>query len=43
MWLSLFTVILAIAVGLGFGAVLIESGGESPRRYARKRIRRVRG
>ena len=26
MWISFFTVVLAIAVGLGFGAVIVESG-----------------
>lgn len=39
MWISLFTVVLAIALGLGYGAVLLESNEEKAHRYARKRIR----
>jgi hypothetical protein len=43
MWISLFTVVLATAVGLGLGAVIVESGQKNTRRYARKRVARARG
>jgi hypothetical protein len=43
MWISLFTVVFATAVGLGLGAVFVESGQKNTRRYSRKRVARVRG
>jgi hypothetical protein len=42
MWLQLFTVVLGIALGLGVGAVILESAQKEPRRYARRRIARAR-
>ena len=30
MWISLFTIVLAIALGLGLGAVMLESMRRSP-------------
>lgn len=37
MWISLFTVVLAIALGLGFGAVALESYQEAkPARNLRR-------
>lgn len=41
MWISLFTVVLAIALGCGLGAVIMESEGKNDRRYARKRVARA--
>jgi hypothetical protein len=43
MWISLFTVVFATAVGLGLGAVFVESGQKNTRRYTRKRVARARG
>lgn len=31
MWLSLFSIVVGIAVGLGFGAVVVDSFGEEAR------------
>lgn len=42
MWISLFTVVLAIALGLGLGAVLMDSGEKDARPYARRRAVRAR-
>jgi hypothetical protein len=28
MWLSLFSIVIGIALGLGFGAIIVESHGE---------------
>jgi len=40
MWISLFTVVLAIALGFGLGAVLLEeTEGKSTRHYVRKPVR----
>lgn len=41
MWLSLFTVVIAISIGCGLGAVIMESEARSARRYARKRLARA--
>ncbi len=41
MWISLFTVVLAIALGLGLGAMMLESQGEGARRYGRRRVRHL--
>ncbi len=41
MWISLFTVVLTIALGLGLGAVMLESENKNTRRYARKRVSRA--
>lgn len=35
MWISLFTIVLAIALGLGLGAVMLESYEEEPHRGRR--------
>jgi len=35
MWISLFTIVLTIALGLGFGAVMLESYGEESQRGRR--------
>lgn len=43
MWISLFTVVLAIAIALGYGAVILETGRKNRRRYARRRVARARG
>lgn len=44
MWISLFTIVLAIALSLGIGAVVLEANqNEKTRRYARKRLVRARG
>jgi hypothetical protein len=43
MWISLFTVVVAIAVGLGLGAVIVESGQDNSGRYSRKRVARTHG
>jgi len=43
MWISLFTVVLVIAIAFGYGAMLLDSDRKPPRRYARKRIARARG
>jgi hypothetical protein len=44
MWISLFTIVLAIALSLGIGAVILETNqNEKTRRYARKRLVRSRG
>jgi len=44
MWISLFTIVLAIAIGLGWGALVLESyGEENPRgRRAMRGLRSVR-
>lgn len=43
MWISLFTVVLAISLSLAIGAIILEAGRtEKSRRYARKRLVRVR-
>jgi hypothetical protein len=39
MWISLFTVVLALALGFGIGALMLESQGYGSRRYSRRRIR----
>ncbi|MFZ0846387.1 MAG: hypothetical protein WAM62_11385 [Pseudolabrys sp.] len=39
MWISLFTVVLAISLGLGLGAMTLESYGDNARRYGRRRVR----
>lgn len=31
MWLSLFSIVVGIALGLGFGAIIVESYGEKAR------------
>jgi hypothetical protein len=41
MWISLFTIVLAIALGLGLGAVMLESYGEEPR-HGRRPVRSLR-
>lgn len=41
MWISLFTIVLAIALGLGWGALVLESYGEENRR-GRKAVRGLR-
>ncbi len=41
MWISLFTVVLAIALGFGLGAVMLESSGAGARRYGRRRVRQL--
>ncbi len=41
MWISLFTVVLAIAIGFGLGALMLEYNGEGPRRYERRRVRHL--
>jgi hypothetical protein len=38
MWISLFTVVLAIAFGFGFGAVMLESYGDGATRYGRRPV-----
>jgi hypothetical protein len=39
MWLSLFSVVIAIALGFGLGAVMLESSAAGVRRYGRKPVR----
>jgi hypothetical protein len=39
MWIPLFSVVLAIALGFGLGAMMLASYGEETRRYARKPVR----
>jgi hypothetical protein len=40
MWISLFTVVFTIALGLGMGAILLDgTEGKSTRRYARRSAR----
>jgi hypothetical protein len=41
MWISLFTIVLAIALGLGLGAVMLESYGEE-NQPGRKAVRSLR-
>ncbi len=41
MWISLFVIVLIIALGLAMGAVMLESSGEETRR-GRKAIRGLR-
>ena len=41
MWISLFTIVLAIALGLGWGALVLESYGEENHR-GRKAVRGLR-
>ncbi len=43
MWISLFTVALVIAIGLGTASLFIEANTKAPRRLARRRISRSRG
>lgn len=43
MWISFFTVVLAIALGFGVGAVVLEQNHKDTRRYVRRRVARVRG
>jgi hypothetical protein len=42
MWITLFAVVLAVALGLGIGAVVLESSRKEKRRFVRKRIARGR-
>jgi hypothetical protein len=43
MWLSLFTVALVIALGLGAASILLEMNTKEPRRrYVRRRVTRAR-
>jgi hypothetical protein len=42
MWISLFTVVLAIALGCGLGAVVLESYGEKAGLYAQRPGRQLR-
>ena len=42
MWISLFTIVLAIALGFGLGAVALESYGEAVRRYGHRPGRHLR-
>lgn len=39
MWLSLFSVVLAIALGFGLGAVLLESNGKQAPLYRKRSVR----
>jgi hypothetical protein len=39
MWLSLFGIVLAIALGFGLGAVMLESNAAGVRRYGRRPTR----
>jgi hypothetical protein len=39
MWLSLFSVVLALALGFGLGAVMLESNTTGARQYGRRRVR----
>lgn len=41
MWISLFTIVLTVALGFGLGAVMLESYGEGPHR-PRKAVRSLR-
>ncbi len=41
MWISLFTIVLVTALGLGWGAVMLESYGQENRR-GRKAMRGLR-
>jgi hypothetical protein len=43
MWISFFTVVLALALSLGVGAVVLEQNQKTTRRYARRRVARARG
>ncbi len=43
MWVSLFTVVLIIALGLGWGALVLESHGQENRRgKATRSLRSIR-
>jgi len=35
MWISLFTIVLALALGFGIGAMMLESQAHGSRRYSR--------
>ena len=39
MWISLFSVVLAIALGFGLGAVMLESQGAGAHHYGRRPVR----
>jgi hypothetical protein len=42
MWIPLFAIVLAIALGFGLGAVVLESYGEKVRLYDRRPGRNLR-
>jgi hypothetical protein len=39
MWIELFSIVFAVAVGFGLGAVMLETNAAAARRYGRKAIR----
>ena len=41
MWISLFAIVLAISLGFGLGAVLLESYGDDTRPYGRRPVRNL--
>lgn len=43
MWISFFTVVLVIAIGLGMASLFVEANTKEPRHLARRRIFRARG
>lgn len=43
MWISFFTIVLAIAISLGVGAVVLEQNQKSSRRNSPRRVARARG
>ena len=39
MWISLFTVVLAIALGFALGSVMLETYGKQARLYGKRHVR----
>lgn len=39
MWISMFSVVLAVALGFGLGAVLLESYGKQASLYRKRPVR----
>lgn len=43
MWISFFAIVLTLSLGFGVGAVILEQNQKTTRRYARRRVARIRG
>jgi hypothetical protein len=42
MWITLFSVVIGIALGLAMGAIVMESAEKAPRQYGRRSARNFR-
>ena len=42
MWITLFSIVIGIALGLAMGAVVMDFGAKAPRPYGRRSARNLR-